>query len=101
VLVIVLASWQAVIVVSRYQPPPWCKPTQEGMDHLESSPDRSGTLYMFHWGLNDSPEYVCGKPQTAQDIIYHCAILEPLKEVDLAYSSEATSHWLKQLEGIT
>jgi len=24
----------------------------------------------------------------------------PLKEVDLAYSNEATSHWLKQLKGI-
>jgi len=28
---------------------------------------------MFHWGLSDAPEFVCGKPQTEQHIIYHCA----------------------------
>jgi len=56
---------------------------------------------MFHWGLNDSSDCVCGKPQTAQHIINHSAILGPPKEVDLAYPNEAMSHWLKQLEGVT
>jgi len=55
------------------------------MDQLESSPDRSGTINILPWGLNDSPDYVCGKPQTAQDIIYQCTLLVLLKEVDLAY----------------
>jgi len=46
---------------------------------------------MFHWGLNNSQDCVCGKSQTGQHIIYHCAVLGPLKEVDLAYYNEATS----------
>jgi len=40
--------------------------------------------YIFHWGLNDSPDRVCGNPQTAQHIINHCAVLGAPKEVDLA-----------------
>jgi len=52
---------------------------------------------MFYWDLNDSPDHVCEKLQTAQHIINHCVVLGRLKEVDLAYSDEATSHWLKQL----
>jgi len=51
--------------------------------------------------LNNSPDSACGKPQTAQHIINHCAVLRPPKEVDLAYPNEATSHWLVQLEGVT
>jgi len=29
------------------------------------------------------------------------AVLGPPKEVDHAYLNEATSHWLKELEGVT
>jgi len=54
---------------------------------------------MFQWGLNDSPECVCGKPQTAQHIINQCAVLGPPKEVDLAYPNEATSTTLAQTVG--
>jgi len=39
--------------------------------------------------------------QTAQHIINHCTVLGPPKEVDLAHPKDATSHWLKQLEGVT
>jgi len=46
---------------------------------------------MFHWGLNDSPNCVCEKPQTAQYIINQ-SIRGPLKEVDLAHPNDATSH---------
>jgi len=51
--------------------------------------------------MNDLPDCVCGKPQTARHIIYRCTVLGPPKEVDFAYLNEATSHWLKQLEGVT
>jgi len=30
---------------------------------------------MFQWGLNESPDCACGRPQTAQHIINHCAYL--------------------------
>jgi len=56
---------------------------------------------IFQWDLNNLPDCVCGKPQTAQHIINQCVIIGPLKEVDLAFPNEATSHWLKQLAGVT
>jgi len=55
----------------------------------------------FIGGLNNSSDCVCGKPQTVQHIINHCAVLGPLKEVGLAYTNEATSHWLEHVEGVT
>jgi len=46
---------------------------------------------MFHWGLNDSPGCVFGKPQTAQHMINYCSVTP--KEVALAHSNEATLQW--------
>jgi len=32
------------------------------------------------WGLKDSPDCICGKPQTAQHIINYRAVFGPPKE---------------------